>query len=238
MRHMNVLDLEDIKIKMKKKITKSKSETMDVNHFRVAIFGSARTKKNDPNYKMIYDLAKLIGERNFDIVTGGGPGTMEAANAGHKAGNNMNKSQSYGLLIKLPREQKSNKHLDVKKEFKIFSNRLDNFMALSNVVVVSPGGIGTLLELFYTWQLEQVNQTSNIPIILLGKHWNGLLRWIRKYVLKNGFIDSKDLEFVYHVKNYKQAMEIINYTYNEFEANTNNVSPNLNKYRLLAKYKQ
>ncbi len=238
MRRMKELDWEDIKMKTKKKANKSKSEVIDVNHFRVAIYGSARTKKNDPNYTMIYELAKLIGEQNYDIVTGGGPGTMEAANSGHKCGNKLHKSQSYGLLIRLPREQKANKHLDVKKEFKIFSNRLDNFMALSNVVVVSPGGIGTLLELFYTWQLEQVNQASRTPIILLGKHWKGLLRWIRKNVLKNGFMDEKDLEFVFHVKNYKQAMEIINHTYNDFQSNSYNINPNLNKYRLLARYRQ
>ena len=89
------------------------------NHFRVAIYGSARVKKNDKTYKMIYELAKMIGKENIDIVTGGGPGLMEAATDGHRAGNKKMGAHSFGLLIKLPARQKANKHLDIKKEFDI-----------------------------------------------------------------------------------------------------------------------
>ena len=171
------------------------NKAIDINHFRVAIYGSARIKKNDKNYKSIKELAKRIGEKNIDIITGGGPGTMEAANAGHRAGSKGSTSKSFGLLIRLPREQTANKHLDVKREFKIFSERLDNFVALSNVVVVAPGGIGTLLELFYTWQLVQVKHSCNIPIILLGRQYKFLLKWVRKFLVKRGYVDKKRFGF-------------------------------------------
>lgn len=120
-------------------------------HFRVAIFGSARIKKGDPIYELVYTLAKMISKSGMDIVTGGGPGLMNAASEGHHAGQKGNKLHSIGLRINLPKEDKQATHLDVKKEFHRFSNRLDNFMRLSNIVVVASGGVGTLLELFYTW---------------------------------------------------------------------------------------
>lgn len=181
-------------------------------HFRVAIFGSARIKRNDRNYKMIHSLAEMIGERNMDIVTGGGQGIMEAANKGHKKGGKTN-VHSYGLLIRLPREQYPNKFLDIKKDFSKFSKRLDNFMELSNAVVVAPGGIGTLLELIYAWQLLQVKKVSNIPIILLGEQWVKLIEWMRKNPLKHRYIKAKDLDLVFPVKNVDEAMTIINRTY-------------------------
>ena len=140
------------------KLTKSKiykkikiPKQIDVERFRVAIFGSARIKENDSRYKQIYTLAKMIAAEGFDVVTGGGPGIMEAANKGHKDGRKKGKIvHSFGLNIVLPKEQTANKHLDIKKDFERFSERLDYFMYLSNVVVVAPGGVGTLLEFFYT----------------------------------------------------------------------------------------
>lgn len=181
-------------------------------HFRVAIFGSARIKRNDKNYKLIQELAEMIGERNMDIVTGGGPGIMEAANRGHKKGGKENVN-SFGLLIRLPREQRSNNSLDVKKDFNRFSKRLDEFMRLSNAVVVAPGGIGTLLELIYAWQLLQVKHIQQIPIIVLGEEWKKLIEWMEKYPLKNNYIDKKDLELVFPANKPEEAMRIINLTY-------------------------
>ena len=119
-------------------------------HFRVAIFGSARIQNGDINYKLIYNLAKMISEAGMDIVTGGGPGLMNAASEGHHVGRKDEEIHSVGLKINLPFEKKEATHLDVKKQFSRFSSRLDNFMQLSNVVVVASGGVGTLLELFYT----------------------------------------------------------------------------------------
>lgn len=187
------------------------------DEFRVTIFGSARIKPNDKIYKQVFALAKEIGKHHFDIVTGGGPGLMEAANAGHKAGEKNHQSDSIGLIIKLPWEAKKNKHLDIKKKFNKFSNRLDHFMALSSAAVIMPGGIGTILEIFYTWQLIQVKHIDPIPIILIGKMWEGLIQWVKKHPVKNGLISPGDLDHIHIAKNNKEAMKIILKSYETFK---------------------
>jgi predicted Rossmann-fold nucleotide-binding protein len=154
-------------------------EELSKEHFRVAIFGSARIGKDDPNYKLIFNLARLIASKGIDVVTGGGPGLMDAASSGHFKGRRDDSQHSIGLNIRLPHEQTNAAHLDIKKDFYNFSTRLDHFMVLSDVAVIAPGGVGTLLEFFYTWQLVQVEHICNIPIILLGEMWFDLVRWIR-----------------------------------------------------------
>ncbi|MBI5754302.1 LOG family protein [Candidatus Peregrinibacteria bacterium] len=186
--------------------------------FRVTIFGSARIQPNDKIYKQVFNLAKDIGKHRFDIITGGGPGLMEAANAGHEAGDKENRSDSIGLAIKLPKEQNDNKHLDLSRHFSKFSDRLDNFMALSSVAVVMPGGVGSCLEFFYTWQLVQVGHIHPIPIILVGDEWKNLIKWVKKYPLKKGYINNKEMECVHVVKDNRQAMRIIFKTHKEFIA--------------------
>ncbi|RMD66851.1 LOG family protein, partial [Candidatus Pacearchaeota archaeon] len=180
--------------------------------FRVAIFGSARIKRNDALYKKIYTLGRMLGERNIDIVTGGGPGLMEAASKGHKAGSAKTNAHTIGLNIKLPREQEFNPYLDFKKEFYTFSARLDSFMQLSNAVVVAHGGVGTLLEFFYTWQLEQVEHICHIPIILFGPMWRGLVSWLKSQPLRRGYFDKKDLANIYHAESCSRVIEIIDKT--------------------------
>ena len=187
------------------------------NRFSVAIFGSARIKHDKPMYKKVYGLAKLLAERNYDVVTGGGPGLMEAANAGHRAGNRGNGSRSVGLGIKLPREQGFNKNLDRVEEFIRFTGRLDRFMLLSNAVVVASGGVGTLLELFYTWQLVQVNKKRDIPIILLGPMWPGLLKWLREQPLKDNYFSKEDYDMLVFAKDEKNAIRIIDEANRKFE---------------------
>ncbi len=206
-----------------KQSTNHLPENMDPNHFRVAIFGSARIKKNDVNYKQIFELAKEIGKNDIDIVTGGGPGIMEAANAGHEKGSTENKSHSIGLNIFLSHEQHPNKHIDVKLDFSNFSERLLTFMKLSNAVVVAPGGIGTCLELFFTWQLTQVGHIDKMPIILLGDMWLDLLKWIKSEVLKSGYMSESDLDNIYIVENNKQAMDIILHKYGACIINGKNI---------------
>ena len=171
-------------MKQKKRVIKKE---LAKKHFRVTIFGSARIKKGDTRFNQVKSLAKMLGEKGIDIVTGGGPGLMQAASIGHNLGMKISKKESHsiGLLIKLPREQKTAEFLNIKKEFSKFSNRLDDFMELSNVFVVAPGGIGTTLELFYTLQLIQVKQTCNVPVILLGNMWAPLIKWLEKYPIKN-----------------------------------------------------
>ena len=194
-----------------KKALKSKS-------FKVAIFGSARIKETDKSYKEIYKLAKMIGQRDIDLVTGEGPGLMKAANAGHTAGRNSDHIKSIGLLINIPHERKETKWLDgenkakwldIEHMFARFSDRLDNFMLLSNAVVVAPGGIGTMLELFYTWQLMQAQKIRHIPVILLGDMWPDFLRWMRQHPLRYGFIDKSDLKLLHVAKNAEEAMRIL-----------------------------
>lgn len=200
--------------------------------FRVVIFGSARLKKSDKIYKQVYNLAKEIGKNGIDIVTGGGSGLMEAANAGHEAGDKEDMADSIGLTIQLPWEPKKNVYLELKKHFKKFSHRLDHFMALSSVAVIMPGGVGTCLEFFYTWQLIQVKHICPIPVILVGKMWEKLIEWVKKYPLKQGLISKSDLKQIYLAKNNKEAIQIIKNTREIFKKEGDNYCQNIKKYKL------
>jgi len=220
-------------VKKRGKITSIKEE-LKKGDFRVTIFGSARIKKGDPIYNQINILARMLGERGMDIITGGGPGLMGAAAEGHQAGrkDKKTKAHSIGLSIKLPKEQKTNPHLDIMKKFDRFSNRLDNFMLLSNVIVVAPGGVGTLLEFFYSWQLIQVKQICNTPIILLGKQWPDLIKWLEKYPLKNRFFEKKDLNLLFLAKDCDEAIKMIDKAYEEFKKGDSHYCLNYKKYKL------
>lgn len=177
-------------------------------HYRVAIFGSARIKEGDREYGEVRRIAQGLAALGYDVVTGGGPGLMQAANDGHRSV--ASEALSIGLNIKLPREQLPNPFLDIKREFDRFSNRLDTFMSLSDAVVVAPGGIGTLLELFYVWQLVQVGLACKTPIILFGEIWRPLLRWLNEEVLRRGYIDAADLQGVFLVEDSPtQVVEVI-----------------------------
>lgn len=181
--------------------------------FCVVIFGSARIEPGDPNWYLIYDLAKGLAAEGIDLVTGGGPGLMDAASVGHHAGDVSRKALSIGLQIKLPKAQRDSDHLDIKKEFSRFSTRLDNFIELADAVVVAPGGVGTLLELLYTWQLLQVHMIQDIPIILLGKMWQDLVHWIKQWPLQNGFLKQEDVDLLTVVDTYEEALDIIKNVY-------------------------
>lgn len=189
---------------------------IDPKHFRVAIFGSARIKPEDEIYKNTFELAQEIGKRDMDVVTGGGPGLMEAANYGHKIGSDP-EFKSIGLTIELPNEQGGNKHLDIKQHFQRFAERLETFMNISNVVVVMPGGIGTALELFYSWQLVQVGKVDRVPIILHSAAWHKIRDWVRDNLLVGGFISPEDMDYVYCVQNNEETMELINEFHEQFK---------------------
>ncbi len=207
-------------------------DKIEKNRFRIAIFGSARVGQDDKTYKNVFKLAEKIGEKGYDVITGGGPGLMQAANAGHQQGRKDDKSQSVGLTIKLPWESKANKYLDIKEHFDRFSERLDTFMVLSNVIVVTPGGIGTCLEFFYTWQLIQVKHVCSIPIVLVGDMWENLMKWIRKDLLKKGFISVGDLANIHSAKNHKTAMRIIEKAHEIYEREGDSYCVNYKKYKL------
>ncbi len=155
-------------------------------------------------------MAKKIGEQGYDVVTGGGPGMMEAANEGHMAGDSKGLADSIGLIIKLPWENSGNPFLEMFKTFDHFSNRLDTFLKLSNAMVITKGGIGTLLELYYMWQHLQVHHVSYRPIILIGEMWEQLIDWMKKYPLKDGMIGKEDFDYIYIVRDNEQAMELLN----------------------------
>jgi hypothetical protein len=196
--------------------------------YRVAIFGSARISEGDEQYRDVYSIARGLASHGFDIVTGGGPGLMQAANAGSKSVKNG--GESIGLNIRLLSEQQSNPYLDIKEEFDRFSIRLDSFMALSDAVVVAPGGVGTMLELFYTWQLTQVQQICETPIILYGEMWTGLLRWLETEVMPRKLFDRQDMHMLFHVIEPAQVVDLIVRIHQD-RPQSGHVCTNYSKYR-------
>lgn len=183
---------------------------LEGDRFRVCIFGSARIRPEDPTYETVYRMARLLAELKIDIVTGGGPGLMEAANRAVRDANNE-VSQSIGLTIHLPLSHElANKHLDIKSEHKRFSSRLDEFMRLSHAVVVAPGGIGTLLELVYVWQLMQVGMIERRALVLLDSSlWSGLLQWMREKLLGHRLVSPQDFDFVHCVDTPEEALAFV-----------------------------
>ena len=212
---------------------------LDNKDFRVVVFGSARIKPGDKIYEQVFSIGKAVGAMGADIVTGGGPGLMEAANKGHMAGKIAgDDAHSIGVGIKLPFEESLNKHIDFKDEHDHFSTRLDMFMALSNIVVVAPGGIGTLLELAYTWQLIQVGHICKTPIILVGKMWKDLLEWVKRDMVAQGLVSPGDLDFIHVVKNEHEAIAIIHETKAMFEEGCYDACLNWHKYKQVLKNMQ
>lgn len=196
--------------------------SLDENRFyRTCIFGSARIKPDTREYKDVVELARMLARRGIDILTGGGPGLMEAANKGGKLGveDKKSKSLSYGISIQLEFEPTPNQHLDVKRHHHKFSSRLDDFMRLSHSVVVTPGGVGTVLELFFTWQLIQVKHIPPRPIVLMDrKFWEGLLDWMKTFPLGRGLVGAKDFDFIRIVDGPEEAFEVIAKNHEEFLA--------------------
>lgn len=194
-------------------------KVLEKDRFRVCIFGSARIREDDPVYRMVYDMAKMLAELNIDVVTGGGPGLMEAANRAVRDGQ-YEVSRSIGLTIDLPRSrERANKHLDIKSEHKRFSSRLDEFMRLSHAVIVAPGGIGTLLELAYVWQLIQVGMVEERAVVLLDRSmWSGLLDWMRAELLGRKFISPRDFDWIRCVDTPQEALAHIKVELEKFRA--------------------
>ena len=192
---------------------------LDQRFYRVCIFGSARMKPETESYQQVFTLARYMAWEGIDVLTGGGPGLMEAANRGAKLGQQekQTKSLSFGLSIELDFEPAPNLHLDVKRHHHKFSSRLDDFMRLSHSIVVTPGGIGTLLELYFSWQLLQVRHLDERPIVLLDrKFWNGLLDWMRAQPLARGLMGGADFRFLSIVDTPEEAFEILSKHHKEF----------------------
>ena len=187
----------------------------------VTIFGSARTKPDDKYYKLAVRIAKKITQHGYGIITGGGPGIMEAGNKGaHLAG-----GTSVGLNIDLPYEQHDNPYIDGDKslDFDYFFVRKVMFVKYSQGFVVMPGGFGTLDELFEAITLIQTNKIDKFPIILVGSEfWDGLMEWMKKTLLSNNSnISPDDLDLIHIVDNADEVIDILDKFYDEF-----NLSPN------------
>ena len=172
----------------------------------VAIFGSARIREGDPEYTETMHLARGIGELGFAVITGGGPGVMEAGNRGAcEAG-----TTSVGLGIELPFEQGMNQHVEVGIDFRYFFVRKTMFMKYSRAFVVMPGGFGTFDELFEALCLIQTHKVKKFPVILVGtEYWQGLVEWIRHTVLTRGLINESDLDIFRVVDTADEALELL-----------------------------
>jgi uncharacterized protein (TIGR00730 family) len=157
----------------------------------VTIFGSARITPDDPMYAAARELACKLAERGFDIITGGGPGIMEAANHGAQLGG----ARSVGCAIELPTEQGVNAYVDLPINFRYFFVRKTMFVKYAQAFVIFPGGFGTLDELFEALTLIQTGKIHNFPVILYGSaYWQGLLDWLRATLLHEAKIKDKDLD--------------------------------------------
>jgi uncharacterized protein (TIGR00730 family) len=151
--------------------------------YRVTIFGSARAKPGTFVYDEVKRVAAVLAEMGCDIITGGGPGLMQAANEGAAAANAPEHNRSVGIRVDLPFEQEANPFVGQAFEHKTFFTRLHHFVLTSDAFVVVPGGIGTVLELMMIWQLLQVKHVQDAPLILVGKMWADLVDWARTHLL-------------------------------------------------------
>ncbi|GGD06750.1 LOG family protein [Hyunsoonleella pacifica] len=181
----------------------------------VSIFGSARTKPEDEYYQLAVRVAEKIVESGYGVITGGGPGIMEAGNKGAHLGGGT----SVGLNIDLPFEQHDNPYIDSDKvlDFDYFFVRKVMFVKYSQGFVVMPGGFGTLDELFEAITLIQTHKSEKFPIILVGKtFWQGLIDWIKSTLLeKNGNISPKDMDLIHLVDTEDEVIEILDTFYEE-----------------------
>jgi uncharacterized protein (TIGR00730 family) len=181
----------------------------------VSIFGSARTHHNNRYYLLAEDIAYRLTQKGYGVITGGGPGIMEAANKGANRG----KGKSVGINIDLPFEQRANEYIDPDKliTFDHFFIRKVMFMKYSQGFIVLPGGFGTFDELFEAMTLIQTKKIGTFPIILVGrKYWEGLVVWIREVMLEEGNIAESDLELFSVVDTSEEAVGLIDQFYTRY----------------------
>jgi uncharacterized protein (TIGR00730 family) len=172
----------------------------------VSIFGSARTPSDDPMYSECVETARLLGEAGFSIITGGGPGMMQAANQGAQEAGAL----SVGLNIELPFEQDLNPYADLKMHFRYFFVRKTMFVKYAQAFVIFPGGFGTMDELFESLTLIQTGKIRDFPLVLFGsKYWGGLLDWLKATVQAQGKISPGDLELIKVTDSPKEAADHI-----------------------------
>ncbi|HKP82494.1 MAG TPA: LOG family protein [Pyrinomonadaceae bacterium] len=178
------------------------------DRYRVTIFGSARAKPGTIAYDETKKAAHALAEMGCDIITGGGPGLMQAANAGVDL---AGESKSMGIRVDLPFEQEVNPFVELAFEHRTFFTRLHHFVLASDAFIVAPGGIGTVLETMLIWQLLQVRHLEYTPLLLVGKMWPGLVDWVREAMLsfETPLISPGDVDIPVCVANAEEAIAFI-----------------------------
>jgi uncharacterized protein (TIGR00730 family) len=176
----------------------------------VTIFGSARVHEDDPYYVKARELAGLLAKEGFAVITGGGPGIMEAANRGcHEAG-----GLSIGCNIELPHEQSVNPYVDLGVEFRYFFARKTMFVKYADGFAIFPGGFGTLDELFESVTLIQTGKIRHFPVVLIGtEYWAGLLEWLRNEAVARGAVSPQDLDLVQCTDDMEEACAMLTAAY-------------------------
>lgn len=172
----------------------------------VSIFGSARMRADSPYYLLAEDIARKLSDAGFSVISGGGPGIMEAANKGAFFG----KSPSIGLNIQLPHEQQANAYQDISQTFRHFFARKYMFVKFASAYVVLPGGFGTLDELLEALTLIQTGKSRKIPIILVCKpFWRGLVDWLRERLVSEGMVSPEDIDLIQIIDKPEDVVEAI-----------------------------
>ena len=172
----------------------------------VSVFGSARTKPDQPEYELGVQVGRGLVEAGYAVITGGGPGIMEAANRGANEAGGL----SIGLGIELPFEQGMNQWVDLGVNFRYFFARKTMFVKYAQGFIVLPGGFGTFDELFESLTLVQTHKVTEFPIVLVGtSYWSGLLDWLRGPVVDHGTVSAKDLDLIQLVDDPKEAVELV-----------------------------
>jgi hypothetical protein len=179
------------------------------DRYRVTIFGSARTQPGTFGYEETRRTAAALAEMGCDIITGGGPGLMQAANEG--AASSPDRARSVGIRVDLPFEQDVNAFVTDAFEHRTFFTRLHQFVLTSDAFVVAPGGIGTVLEMLMIWQLLQVRHVDDVPLILVGKMWRGLVDWTKTAMLdpRLALASAKDLQIPQCLDTADEAIAVV-----------------------------
>ncbi len=181
-------------------------ETMSDVFPGVSVFGSASINETNPVYLLGREVGRLLSESGFTVITGGGPGAMEAANRGASDAG----GKSIGLCIQLPKEQQCNPYVNLRLDFRYFFIRKVMFVKYAVAYVILPGGFGTMDELFEALTLIQTHRIKPFPVILIGKsYWKDLISWIKKTMLTNGMIRPDDLELLQIVDDPESAVSVI-----------------------------
>lgn len=190
-------------------------------YYRVTIFGSSRMRPGDELYQEVRTLASRLSRMGCDIVTGGGPGLMQAANEGARIGDPENRTRSFGLPIALPHEEEPNPFVEKIYRHRTFFSRLHHFVRLSSAFIVMRGGIGTTLEMAMIWQLCQVRHVQeDLPLIFIGEMWKELVEWARRHMLtgERDLASPEDLEIPFCVDSVEEACELISRDLERFRA--------------------